>query len=323
MKLMNINNHNVMLIAKIRFGSHLYGTNTENSDTDFKGIYLPTREDFLLDTWQRKSLRIGSNKIKKEGEKNTKEDVDFEVYSLHYFIKMALEGETVTMDMLHAPTSMTVISSPIWEKMVKNRHRFYTRNLKSFVGYARQQCAKYGLKGSRLADMRTLISILDRIDEKEKLRNIWHLLPETEYTRRIENSKNNLKQYVACDKILQESITVKLAKNIVNKYIEEYGNRAIAAENNNGVDWKAVSHAVRAAYQVKHILLEKNLVFPLREAKTLLKIKKGELSYNHVSNLLEDLIDEVYFISKYVDLPEEADTTFWKKFIINNAYHES
>ena len=123
-------------------------------------------------------MRIGSNTIKKEGEKNTKGDIDFEAYSLHYFVKMALEGETVTMDMLHAPTSMTVISSHIWEKMVKNRHRFYTRNLKSFVGYARQQCAKYGLKGSRLADMRTLISILDRIDEKEKLRNIWHLLPD-------------------------------------------------------------------------------------------------------------------------------------------------
>ena len=30
------------IIVLMKFGSHLYGTNTENSDTDLKGIYMPT-----------------------------------------------------------------------------------------------------------------------------------------------------------------------------------------------------------------------------------------------------------------------------------------
>ena len=34
-------------ILEIRVGSHLYGTNTENSDEDFSGIVLPTMEEIF------------------------------------------------------------------------------------------------------------------------------------------------------------------------------------------------------------------------------------------------------------------------------------
>jgi predicted nucleotidyltransferase len=33
------------LIVKTIFGSRLYGTNNEESDLDYKGIYLPTKEE--------------------------------------------------------------------------------------------------------------------------------------------------------------------------------------------------------------------------------------------------------------------------------------
>ena len=35
------------LICKIMHGSHLYGTNTENSDLDYKGIYLPSKKEYF------------------------------------------------------------------------------------------------------------------------------------------------------------------------------------------------------------------------------------------------------------------------------------
>ena len=36
----------IILITK--FGSHLYGTNTENSDTDIFGVFVPNIEDILM-----------------------------------------------------------------------------------------------------------------------------------------------------------------------------------------------------------------------------------------------------------------------------------
>lgn len=38
-------------IVKTIAGSHLFGLNTENSDTDYKGIYLPSAEQILLSSY--------------------------------------------------------------------------------------------------------------------------------------------------------------------------------------------------------------------------------------------------------------------------------
>ena len=35
-------------IVKLVFGSRLYGTSTPESDKDFKGVFLPSREEILL-----------------------------------------------------------------------------------------------------------------------------------------------------------------------------------------------------------------------------------------------------------------------------------
>ena len=36
------------IICLMKFGSHLYGTNTTDSDTDYKGVYMPTKRQILL-----------------------------------------------------------------------------------------------------------------------------------------------------------------------------------------------------------------------------------------------------------------------------------
>jgi predicted nucleotidyltransferase len=36
------------ILVDMVFGSHLYGTNSETSDRDYKGVFMPTREQILL-----------------------------------------------------------------------------------------------------------------------------------------------------------------------------------------------------------------------------------------------------------------------------------
>ena len=36
------------IIMLCRFGSHLYGTDTPTSDTDYKGIFIPTKHMILM-----------------------------------------------------------------------------------------------------------------------------------------------------------------------------------------------------------------------------------------------------------------------------------
>ena len=144
-------------IVKMVFGSHLYGTDTSASDKDYKGVFLPSKEDIFLGKIP-KSVNLSTNLTH---DKNTPDDVDTEIYSLHYFIKLACAGETIAMDMLHAPGEMILVHTAIWDEIVRNRKKFYTKNLRAFVGYARRQAAKYGIKGSRLNDAKGVLDYLD------------------------------------------------------------------------------------------------------------------------------------------------------------------
>ena len=69
------------LIVKMIFGSHLYGTAIERSDCDYKGIFLPTREEILLGRVPKCRQFSSAG----DGVRNTPQDVDVEIYSLPRF----------------------------------------------------------------------------------------------------------------------------------------------------------------------------------------------------------------------------------------------
>ncbi len=309
-----------LIIVKMKFGSTLYGTSTPESDQDFKGVFLPNKEEVYLGKIPQ-SLNFNTKSTRKEGVKNTKDDVDCEYHSLHYFIKLACKGETEAIDMLHAPDNMIEVTSPIWEELRKNRHLFYTKNLKAFVGYAQKQASKYGIKGSRLDTCRTVLNILYQAkmwsDEHViRVKDVWDKLPDIEHTHRSVN-KNGIKEYEVCGRKIQETQTVGYAYGIIEHYYKAYGERAKLAKENKNIDWKAVSHAIRAGLEVRSILEKGDITFPLPQAKWLTAVKQGELDYTRVvAPYLEKVIEEVKELSLKSNLPEKADRKFWNQFII-------
>lgn len=302
------------LIVKMKFGSHLYGTNSENSDLDFKGIFLPSEREILLN----KVPKQYNFSTKKSGGKNTNEDIDNEIFSLHYFIQLACEGQTVAMDMLHAPENMFEYSNFIWRTIQENRSKFYTKNLTAFIGYARRQAARYGIRGSRLNTVREILDILGQKYPTEKLQEFWDELPELEHTHKKEKDKNGIDLYEVCGKKFQKTVQSQYVFESLSKFEQEYGQRAIQAANNQGIDWKAVSHAVRAALQIKELLTDNTITFPLKEAELVKKIKYGKMDYlTEVAPYLEDLMDEVEDLKNKSKLPEKPDRNFWDEFIMN------
>jgi predicted nucleotidyltransferase len=61
------------IIVELRFGSHLYGTATAQSDIDYKAVYIPSARDILL---QRVRAAISRPSDKAPGEKNAPGAVD-------------------------------------------------------------------------------------------------------------------------------------------------------------------------------------------------------------------------------------------------------
>ncbi len=304
------------LVVRMKFGAHLYGTATEQSDIDYRGVFLPSREEILLGTIPKcRSHSTGDNATK-----NTARDVDEEIYSLHHFIDQGCRGEVAAMDMLHAPPDAWTHTSEIWREIVRRRDRFYSKRLDTFLIYARRQTGKYGIKGSRLHAAAKVIKLLKEKNPKQRLQQVWDELPQTEYCSEIETAPNGLRQYQVCGKVFQESVAIGHVVPILQKFYDAYGQRAKLAAENKEIDWKAVSHALRAAIQTREILVEGTIRYPLRDAPFLIEVKQGRLDYTReVAPALEKLLDGVALLIEKSDLPDMPDRDFWDRFICNTV----
>lgn len=300
------------VIVKMRFGSQLYGTATPESDQDYKGVFLPRIGEVLVGRLP-KSLRFDT----KTGNdrRNTSEDVDCELYSLQYFIDLACQGQTVALDMLHAPESCILETSDLWKRIVSNRERFYTKNINAFVGYARRQAAKYGLKGGRLASAKAVLSIIEVCSDETRLIEVWDSIPVVDHVHKFVDANDRAVVQV-CGKKFHGTVKVPMLRDSLGKFIREYGSRAEAAQQNQNIDWKAMSHAVRAAEEVRQILVDKTIKFPLANADYLIAIKTGRVAYKEVSADLEDTMDLLDSLVKLSTLPEKADRKWWEGVVI-------
>ncbi|MCK5613169.1 nucleotidyltransferase domain-containing protein [Candidatus Pacearchaeota archaeon] len=312
------------LIVFMKFGSHLYGMNTPDSDTDYKGIYLPTRKQ-ILEGDIPKAASYKTKSTKEEGVRNGKDDIDLQIFSLHHFMKLAMKGETVALDMMHAPAEWPLVSSDIWDTIQRLRGKFYTKNLKSFVSYARKQAAKYGIKGSRLADIKKVMEFFDekiRIglkclgDLEPMLLDVWDELPTGAHIHKLDDDIPAAKMYQVAGKKFGGTCKLSYVYPILGKYYDQYGHRAKQAEENKGIDWKAVSHALRAAMQVSELLSTGSIQYPLRAAPLLTEIKQGKRDYKrHVAPLLEMYMNQCEKLSGLSNYPEKCDQEFWLKFL--------
>lgn len=310
-------------IFRVEFGSHLYGTNTPESDHDYKSIYIPSAESILL----QRVKDSGGNKIQKgEGVKNTKEDIDDDRYSLQQYLKLLSEGQTVALDMLFAPAPIE--AAYLWHKIVQEKDRLITKKSAAFVGYCRQQANKYGIKGSRVSAAKKAMDFFKMRYDKNPLMKVWECFTPgvreeqlAEFTRIYtkETTPGKEETYFECvNRSVGMKNTVKEAYGIFSNIYREYGDRARKAESNEGVDWKALSHAVRVGEEALELLSTGHITFPLPNREHILQIKKGVLKYKEVSEEIESLLEKVEKASIVSKLREEPDYEWIDRFVITN-----
>jgi len=83
-------------------------------------------------------------------------------------------------------------------------------------------------------------------------------------------------------------------------------------------DFKALSHALRAGYQLKEIYETGDLKYPLHYRVFLLAVKQGRLDFTtQVQPVLENLVDEIEVLAEQSDLPEKVNRKFWDEFIVD------
>lgn len=335
--------NNEMILFKCLVGSYLYGTNGQNSDKDFKGIFLPKLTDLILcKAPKHYTFSTGSN-----NEKNSNEDIDETYYSLQYFLELAAKGDTNAIDILFAYTNKNAIiqTSPNWNILIKNIDKILTKNVKAYLGYCKSQAQKYSIKGEKLNNFKKFRDFCFRhlydIDKngspillykafENQLGNEFKIPIYEEGKVKFNKidfgdhcylmtEKNNEYLIIISEIKIQLETSVKEAYHKINNVILSYGKRAEAAANDNGVDWKAISHCVRVLLQVEQLLTENKITFPLKEAEFVkfIKYNTSNMSYNDIMKWIEDKINLIdNELLQKSTLREQADYKWIEKFIL-------
>lgn len=290
------------------FGSKLYGTQTADSDTDYKAVYAPSLEDLTLgkvDVYS--SIHVGNKDDQHAKSNNTHYEIEY--YTLHKFLKHLVEGQIVAIDILYAPKHCwTKTPHNFWlTDIIDDRSKFLSKNLNKFVQYAVKQAAKYGIKGSRLNTADKFIKFFKSQDPEIRLGDIIDdvkpLLDDNAKFGEVSDPYTPL--LIICGKKFLLTTKIKHLIEPLERFMEKYGKRSRMASVDKGVDKKACSHAFRAAFEVKELVLTRNLRFPLKERKLLHDIKTGKMQYLEFAPMLEDLLDEVKELVEKSDLPIE------------------
>jgi len=293
-------------------GSHLYGLNHADSDVDIKGVFLPTNREIVLGNIP-KTVKYTSGD---DNSKNSKEDCDVELFSLNYFFDLASRGDTGAISMLSAPENLVIIQSDTWRNIVLHKSMFYSKNMAGLIGFVRTQANKYCEKGDRLKCAIDAEYFFEARCPDSKLIDFWDDLPNGSHIEKID--KDGRKFYSVCNRLIQDTSKSSYACSIVKSIVSSYGKRSISAFNNNGLDWKAISHAFRVSNELSDLYKFGTIKYPLVNSETILDIKLGKLDFkNYVLPRLNSLMDEVNALSEKSNFPQEVD----KKRIDDFTYY--
>lgn len=306
-------------LVKMQFGSHLYGTSTPASDFDFKSVHVPGGRSILLG---RAKDVVNNHRPKAHGEKTQAGEVEDESFALHRYLELLSEGQTVALDMLFCPADQLLERSGTWTTIWINRHRLLTKKSAAFVGYCRTQANKYGIKGSRVAAARAARDLFKEALEKhgttakvseiqEDLAALCHFQEHTSIVW-LPSHKNgpDVAHLECCNKKMPFTNTIKQGYELYERVFSEYGQRALAAETGVGIDWKALSHAVRVGEEALELFRTGHIVFPLVKAPRILDIKLGRVPYDEVAAEIEGLLAAVEAAGESSNLPDKADRGF-------------
>jgi hypothetical protein len=291
---------------------------------------LPAARDILL---QQVQATIVENRERAPGERNAPGDVDVESHSLHRFLTLLAAGQPLAIEILFTP-DVFMLSPPdkLWREVQAIGPSLITRRAGIFARYCRKQAEQYGVKGERAAAARmALVALMAAEADRGTQARLEEIAAELEKLAiasphialvDVEVQENRTVRHLeVCGRKAPFTAMIRAAREMTERLVASYGERALEAERQSGVDWKALSHAVRVGREAVELFTTGQLHFPLASAPRLLDIKLGRVPYIEVASEIETLLGEVEQSAAASTLPDEPDLIAAEALVIR-AYRD-
>lgn len=277
-------------IFKCIAGSHAYGTNTEESDLDIRGIAIPPREYF---TGYLHNFEQYEDKVK-----------DITIWSLRKFMKLAANNNPNILELLFLPRKFWIVNTPYWRDIVKHRMFFMSKKAGyTFTGYIYSQ----------LKRIKTHRGFLLKGKIEEPKRSDFDLPKNPILGKEQINAVLSLPGWVVVTKYRNEMEKERLYKDRKrewdqwNQWYKNRNKERAELEAEYGYDTKHASHLVRLIFQGKEALTKGHITLPRPEAPLLLDIRNGRIPYDDLLELVGDFDKEFDELYKTSPLPREPN----------------
>lgn len=298
-------------------GSYSYGTNNENSDIDVRGVTL-----------NRKSDLIGMTSY----DQYTDENTDTVIYTFNKIIRLLLECNPNTCELLGLNEEHYLYLSPIGRELLANRRLFLSkRAIQSFGGYADQQLRRLQNALAR-----------DRMASEERERHIYNSVKNAMYEFRERyriSDYGTLKIYI--DEAENPEMDTEIFldaqfshyplrdyRNIwgeMNNIVKEYDK--IGKRNRKKDDNHLNKHAMHLIrlFMMAIDILEKEEIITYRkdEHELLMKIRRGEFQKEDGTyrtefyGILADYEKRLHEAAENTSLPDEPDYERVQEFVMS------
>lgn len=298
-------------------GSYSYGTNNESSDIDVRGVTL-----------NRKSDLIGMTSY----DQYTDENTDTVIYTFNKIIRLLLECNPNTCELLGLNEEHYLYLSPIGRELLANRRLFLSkRAIQSFGGYADQQLRRLQNALAR-----------DRMASEERERHIYNSVKNAMYEFRERyriSDYGTLKIYI--DEAENPEMDTEIFldaqfshyplrdyRNIwgeMNNIVKEYDK--IGKRNRKKDDNHLNKHAMHLIrlFMMAIDILEKEEIITYRkdEHELLMKIRRGEFQKEDGTyrtefyEILADYEKRLHEAAENTSLPDEPDYERVQEFVMS------
>jgi len=320
---------NCQVVYITMYGSKLYGTDNPNSDTDYKGIFIPNREDVLL----KKDIEHYNFNSNENNTRNSKDDIDLQLFSIYKFFSLLKKGETGAIDILFSmfrKDTQVYNDKEFTNVIIENYKKFYSRNLHSFVGYCVGQSKVYNVRGERFNELHSFVEYFNALVKEQGAEKLERMFPQIEELFQAHNYKyinftiaptsrgsgepKEGKYVEVLGKRFLGTVTIAYFSEKITDMEEQFGNRARASAK--GVDFKALSHAVRVIDEVEELIDNDFIDFPLKNRVYITSVKEGNEKLDDVMDYIDQKLNVVQEKLELSTLPERSDEVFVNALIL-------
>jgi uncharacterized protein len=327
-------------LFKAIVGSQAYGTNTTNSDIDYKGVYAQSVDE-LIGFGYKEQFEVSKDEC---------------YYEVRRFLQLLESANPTMLELLYIPKSCILEKHTAFDLILENRNNFLTKKcLNSFAGYAFAQIKKAKGLDKKMNWEQEKVTRKTPFDfcyvyENGKTINLATFLSEkkmkAEYCGlvRLNHFKDCYSLYydqlrnLNYNGIITDNCnTVKLssvpkgenALTILNFNSEGYSShckdylqyenwlktrntqRYVDIQNHQQqIDGKNLLHCRRLLDMAKEIATQNTIIVRRENAQELLKIRKGEIDLNEFLEKAEAEINELKSLFENSNLPESVDHDF-------------